>query len=237
MTAPATGPRFLTNAPQIKKIRVGEIEQISILAYGIDALSFTATMKAYLSDNSTDTSTTSAIPFIKNRMTARFIAPNIVSAKSVTAFDVFIGYTTFQSETRRYIIDRSMKGITIRVAWLNLLGGIDHYTFTGIKRGNMSVTRSIFTKERPYPFFQTDKSLAVMQTDSTIEYELVSDFETEAVYLWLSEILSSPEVWLVESGTYIPIVVTAKDMQLNSEDLIQLSLTYIKSNQRLTQNG
>ena len=239
-----SGVKFLTNAPYIRPIRTGETYCLSILTGAVGTARFRAVIKVVYPVPSPST--------LKERY---YFSDFVTPVKNMIQFTVKIpaGETSFDylevyvsddlsqssgTERRVYVPDFSAKKNKIRFAWLNPLGGIDHYTFTGSKASQVDVDkRDLFEKARAYPFSSTDIKTGILKVDGTKNLFAFSDFENTETYEWLSEIITSPYVWVVEDGDYIPVVITNKSMQVENEELVQLKLEYRKSIQRSVQHA
>ena len=95
----------------------------------------------------------------------------------------------------------------------------------------------MFEKARAYPFSSTDIKTGILKVDGTKNLFAFSDFENTETYEWLSEIITSPYVWVVEDGDYIPVVITNKSMQVENDELTQLKLEYRRSVQKSVQHA
>lgn len=229
-----SGVKFLTNAPYIRPIRDGEIYCLSILTGAVGTAKFRAVIRVVYTVSSTQRERlyfSEYITPIKNMIQITVKIP-----AGETFFDymeVYISDDLSQSsgtERRVYVPDFTTKKNEIRFAWLNPLGGIDHYTFTGSKASQVDVEkRDLYEKARAYPFTPQDIKTGVVRVDGVKNLFAFSDFENSETFEWLSEIITSPFVFVVEDDEYIPVVVTNKSMQVETDELIQLKLEYRKS--------
>jgi len=238
--------KFLTNAPLTKLIRDLEFEQLSILAYGIPVSSLRGVLDVVPVTGSTAKEVTAATTVIGGRLTLCIKLPNTYTfsaVKSLTAYleskSVSGGITTWTrcTEQRFYTMDKTTRLRAYRIGFVNLLGGIDYHTFYGAETKTASVSQITVQKELPTPFVSSDRGEKALSSVYGEAVEVFSDFITETTALWLSELMSSPEVWRVEAGLNIPIVVTMQSQTIKSNDMIQMQLTFRDANQRITQNG
>lgn len=85
-----------------------------------------------------------------------------------------------------------------RLAWRSSVGSVEHYTFPVEKEVVDKVEKKeVFTQQGPRP----------MTIRSERRTTLLSAYEPEKMLKALSEILTSPAVWSVENGIYIPVIV------------------------------
>lgn len=85
-----------------------------------------------------------------------------------------------------------------RLAWRSSVGSVEHYTFPIEKEEVEKVEKEeMLTRQGPRP----------MTIRSERRTTLLSAYEPEKMLKGLSEILTSPAVWSVENGIYIPVIV------------------------------
>lgn len=113
------------------------------------------------------------------------------------------------------IVKRGCKSYTI--AWLNPLGGIDHFTFYSNKEEQVSVS-----KEK----ILTNNGYKVISSVRDYIYTVSSENETNNIKKWLSEIVASPKAWIIDKGIIIPIDVISDKTTAYSDDLSQIDLEF-----------
>ena len=92
----------------------------------------------------------------------------------------------------------------LRLAWRSSAGGIEHYTFPVEKSESVETIR-----QRAYGA----EGHLVARTRAERRTVLVSAYEPRATLEGLSEVLSSPDVWLAEDDGYTAVdVVTEKSV-------------------------
>jgi len=229
-----SGVKFLTNAPYIRPIRDGENYCLSILTGAVGTAKFRAVIRVVYTVSSTQRERlyfSEYITPIKNMVQVTVKIP--AGETSFDYMEVYISDDLSQSsgtERRVYVPDFTAKKNEIRFAWLNPFGGIDHYTFTGSKASQIDVEkRDLYEKARTYPFTSSDIKTGIVRVDGVKNLFAFSDFENSETFEWLREIITSPFVFVVEDDKYIPVVVTNKSMQVETDELIQLKLEYRKS--------
>ena len=234
--------KFLTNAPALQRLRAGEKAELSVLTYGLaptDILNGrTAVYRTSGVVTIVDTPPIFAPTIFKSRITLSVVFPVAEPFSSVNRLDVSTCLNNgVATEIKSFYMDTQVRTRAVRIGWLNLLGGVDHYTFRGAKSRLITAENSTYIKELAYPVDAEDRGESVLGSSITDERTLVSEFETESTFIWLSEILSSPVVWVVEGGTRLPIVVTSTSVPVENDKLIQMELKYRTANERIAQNG
>lgn len=232
--------RFLTNAPLVKKIRDNEWEELAILC-NASGLAVTVVTKVTRKNASTQTYTASAT-ITGGRMYLVARCPAAETFSNVAKIEVWIeqvveGLSTRVTEIRTFMPDTTSRSKPTRIGWLNTLGGIDYYTFTGTRSAESQAERSEYVKDLPANFTIKDRTSAVLGSTFRREYEAISDFEPESVYQWLDVMISSPEVWIIENGVLVPVMISSKGLPVENDALFQIKLKYHKSSDIITQNG
>ncbi len=113
------------------------------------------------------------------------------------------------------VVNRACKSYTI--AWLNPLGGIDHYTFYS----NISEKKEV-EKEK----ILTNSGYKVISSYYDRVINCFSDLERCAMKEWISEIFSSPKTWLIENGDIIPIDIVSDEVMTRTDGLSQIEIEF-----------
>lgn len=149
---------------------------------------------------------------------------------------VFIGSYNLM-ELKRFVIDDTCYKDEYRFEWVNKLGGLDAFTFTGKYTKTSDIEKETFKRTlsdvRTIPERQLT-TLTVMSEDiHTVNSGIVSKDERD----WLEELLESPEVYLIKSGYRLPVQVDTKfGFEKLAEDsynvTLEFRLAYDKQTQR-----
>lgn len=232
--------KFLTKAPLIKKIRELEWEELSIFTIN-DGMSLNGKIKCYRIAGTTATFTY-PITVIGNRLTLLVTRPTGETFSALSKMEAWIEYTsgTRITEIRTFLCDQSTYQNPVRMGWLNSLGAVDYYTFTGQRNAEVNVDRSGYMKDLTQEFTGQDRGLGVLRADMGEEIEAISSFEHPDTITWLKTLLASPEHWIVEnavSSYLLPIVITTKQHITMKAELFQMKIKFVHANSFLTQNG
>lgn len=237
--------KFLTTAPLSKKIRELEWEELSIFCLGQSVTGYSIAVKSTRRDGTTSTTKT-GITIAGGRMSYVVSCPigeafiiRSGTASPLAKIEVWIELvdTTVVTEIRTFVVDISNRRKPTRIGWQNTLGGVDYYTFTGTRQSESVIERTEYSKDLPASFTVQDRTAAVLTSSFKEEYEVISDFESETVYKWLSKIAISPEVWIIENGVLIPIMISSKGSPVENDAFFQMKLKYHKSTDIISQNG
>jgi hypothetical protein len=231
--------KFLTKAPLIKKIRELEWEELSIFTI-TDGMSVSGKIKVTRLAGTTAT-LTYPVTTIGNRLTllvSRPVGETFTALKKMEAWLETGGSRI--TEIRTFLCDQTAYLSPIRMGWLNSLGGIDYYTFTGQRNAEVAVDRSNYMKDLTQEFTGQDRGLGVLRADMNEEIEAISNFEHPDTIAWLKTLLGSPEHWVIGnevSASLTPVVISTKQHVTEKAELFQMKIKFVYANGFLTQNG
>ncbi len=106
----------------------------------------------------------------------------------------------------------------IPLHFLNSLGGYDTMIFTLVNRESRNIERKSF-EQSEWQYRSSDMyrwnqynvfngGAVQFNTQHTITYKLTSDWLSLTDYTWLIDLIASPEVYMENNGTFIPIKIT-----------------------------
>jgi hypothetical protein len=135
---------------------------------------------------------------------------------ATTSGNAIIGLTA-SSEKFCYEI-KCLRSFTdsIRLAWLNRLGGIDYWTFRFIESNNIRLVRNNYNKNLNYGSTKRDRSLSTYKLDYYNEWTVVSDILDDETSEWLAELATSTEVYWIRGAELIPITIIGFDYSWNT---------------------
>ena len=228
--------KFLTYAPLTKKLRAGEWEELSIFDYYLSG-PLTYRQRSYLiAGGYNDSVITPSI--YTGRSTVRIYPQNPNPLPTLTRIEFWIEYQGVRvTEIRTFTPDFTARKKPVRIGWNGTLGGVNYYTFTGSKTSEVLSDKVLYMKDLPVAFTAQNRVQSVANSTYQTEFEVTSDYETEDVYLWLCEVIASSNVWVVENGICIPVVITTKSVPVESDNLFQFRMKYKKSSDKIVQNG
>lgn len=103
-----------------------------------------------------------------------------------------------------------------RLCWINKYGAVDYYTFEGRSNSQFEVSKTRIYSADGYKVTNSEANTTML---------LYSDFEPLDTMAWLSEMLASPKIWLVEKdGEYSNIDITTQSVVYDSDDLLRLEI-------------
>ena len=206
--------KFLTNSPTSKRIKEGESEFLS-------AFSILGTASVRITKTNADTSTANLDTALTlsttgeerwdfgvgisniNALSAGFIDDDVVSY----TVEVINATNDKVSERRTYVVDRVCREDSVRVHFLNALGGFDSYTFEGISRTDLKTKSRTFERYLPKGFSNGDRGTTTIKTDGVNRVLARSYPLKQADREWLQELFTSQQVFIQDGTNYIPVVV------------------------------
>lgn len=130
---------------------------------------------------------------------------------------------TFEEQTEGTIAQVNVSKICqprhthIPLHFLNSLGGYDTMIFSLVNRESRSIERKSF-EQAEWQYRSSDMyrwnqynvfngGSVQFNTQQTITYKLTSDWLNLTDYTWLRDLISSPEVYMENNGTFIPVKI------------------------------
>ena len=147
---------------------------------------------------------------------------------------------TQATEVKTFTIDRRPSCDSVRLVWLNRLGGFDSYTFTGDFTSEIAVGRTSYVRDLGTSFVPSDAGQTTLGTSVKNLFSVYSDFIEDVTGVWLGELLSSRLVYSIEDigGTdyYIPVnLLGTSQTEKNKAGMFQLKISYKYANDPITQ--
>lgn len=207
--ATSTTKKFLTNSPRTIDVTNND-------SYYLDFLSDTpvnAAFDSYITINWKDTSTSQFAMLSPTLAQAKryrvavgpwdinkIYGSTILDWSLVNSYQIYLRYNTNQvSETFTFKM-RAPKPYETRIAWINQMGGIDHFTFYHRNQKSYDITRKTFKKSLQSNYasswtYQVGDRQDTTYGISAVEKHVVSSYCNRYDAAWLNEIYFSPDVW------------------------------------------
>ena len=232
--------KFLTNAPNNKKIRANETEQLSFFN-----LSTTDTIELNYTTYDLSGTPTNYTKSVVDCRTSKYGTLTISDVNSnclldgitaISKIDVWLKDNggTQLSEKRTYIIDTKCSD-GYRLVWVNQYGGTDKYTFDAHKSRSFNVTdREVYkTAIQDEPSI-SDRSLKILGTKGDYSYSCTSKFIGDDLE-WFTELLTTNECyWEKEQNVLIPVIITSSDQVIEDDGLINVTIDFKLSQEHIT---
>lgn len=139
------------------------------------------------------------------------------------------------------IVAACSKFDTIRLHWLNNLGGWDSYNFTKQSLKSMDIDRKQFKKMQSINYSKSDRLKTNYNTTITDKLQINSDWISDEMADWFQGLLTSPIVYLERGAdNFIAVNITNSNyliqQYLNARKLHNLQLEIEYSYNRYTQS-
>ncbi len=248
----SSSKKFLTNFPSSEKIKIKTTE--SFILSGIDLNSSSDTYIQVVTKNSVggtiDTYKIEATNANKRYdfgvgcsnfanlvsgdmnvgNTGTLLSGNPIIGATANTYEVTVadGGVGTMSETLTFEIDRKCHDYSTRFNWLNRLGGFDSWTFDGAFSRGQNQSKALHEKNLDYAFNIYDSETGINAVESKNTFSAYSGLLTEGKRQWLEELFTSPEVYVVEGGNNVPILITDSQVKTIDDDknLIQVKINY-----------
>lgn len=155
-------------------------------------------------------------------VTVLHVPSSVFASGSQLVFKLLDGVTVMHTRTVNIIKVCYPNYQTL--VWLNEVGGLDCYTFHVLGQSEVQAE-----KETIYSLNGTQ----VISSKSDILYSYTTKIESESVRLWLSELISSPRVWRLDTQDLVEI--TDYSLPVVSSELAQINITFKNAKQKILQ--
>ena len=117
----------------------------------------------------------------------------------VDTYKVYVKYNgATASESRYYKVDTQCSIYNkMRVCFLNRMGGFDYFNFRLDSKKSISITRNEYNKVLNWNYNVGDRGKTILAQKAEEVWTITSNWITEKDSIWLEELLTSPEVFIL----------------------------------------
>lgn len=227
--------QYLTDAPLIKSIELGQNEFLGVLSNTSPAYFRVIVYDANdvaLSDNTLNFGAGTVDYHDIAIGTANLVAAGIslTGAAYYTVRNYHTNNFNATSEERRFNIVASCATDT-RIHWCNEYGKQDSYTFKGNKTKSVNTEQRLYRKASYNLDEIGDQVYGNEKTDVLTAY---SKTESPETIEWLSGMLLNKKVCIEQNGIYLPIIITDSDVIVSNDDnpTVQFAIEYVISSKQ-----
>jgi hypothetical protein len=255
-----TGGRFLTEKPLTQNIEANQNAWLSFITLSSGAVTH-GCFKKYNSSGSQLGTLNIANPNDPiNEDSDRFLrlacGTANIEAHSAGWIDSDVSYYTAQvlgtssatvSQVHRFDITDNCQFTTVRLHWLNKLGGWDSFNFTLKSSESVAITKQQYKKRygsdsgASWSYSSHERGDVVFDASSKQRFKINSDWISEAESNWLLDLFDSPEVYLEYSVSRLAgINILNKDYQKKkkvNQKLFNIELEFEYSFEKTRQRG
>ena len=203
--------KFLTNYNSTyKPVRLDDYETLSMILPTSPLQPYYLTIKTYTSAGSligTYGITYSTNTYRKldagvgpmNLLNAGIPFVSSTGTNVVDNYEVYVRNSSgIVSESRKYKIDTTCSRYeNQRIVFLNRLGGWDYFNFTLDSKKSISISRTEYEKILNWNYNIGDRGKSILAQKAETKMTINSNWITEKDSIWLEELLTSPEVFLL----------------------------------------
>ena len=202
---PGVSRRFLTNAPKTQKIGLTEEVQLHFVNDNITDTYHIAVEKFNLVGVSTGITRTGDIAITSGRG----IVPvnSTFFSASESKIEVFLedAGNVQKSEKMTFTVDQDCFKSPVRFWFFNTIGGFDAISFTGDRTHFIRNRPTSFRKDLGITWNVKDRGDTILGSDNERRREVFSGFMKEADRIWLEEMYSTVELYIVENSKFLPV--------------------------------
>jgi hypothetical protein len=258
----ASARRLLTNSPKSLKIRPGQDHTLSFFNY-IGTIAVQAVKISYLSTTNPSTYTVITVPWPSStafdkykryeiQVGSRYIQQIVTSNGGGALINYKIQLSSSGGIARgpeyTFTIDTTcQEWETYRFVWLNRLSGWDFFEFKGKPLETIPIDRMEYDRRlqtlynNDWTYSVGDRGTVTYGINATEMVQTWSGYVQRNVALWLEELYTSPEIYIMDStNRLIPIVLTSAEFarpQVNKAGLINMPIEFKMANSLVIQNG
>jgi len=250
---PTTPPKnFMSNYPGSKKVQLTDYETLGGILSSTSPSSPTINITFYNANGGVLSTTT--IPLTgntyrrvdfgvgpKNLLSMVGSYPNLSYVNTCSYYTYVLKKSYAQlSEIKTYVIDNTCSPyIKKRVCFMNRIGGYDYFNFTMDSKRSVSVKKEEYNRTLDWNYNIGDRGTTVFATDVDEVFSMNTNWITEKECAWLEELITSPDVYLIEGTNKIPIVITDTKYENKTamrDRIFNLTVNYKMANKMNIQN-
>lgn len=261
----ATTSKFLTNQPDYVKVQEDDYQTISFMFIQNAYTNWRMGIDFYDASGNQLFGTTSHISLSASNTYLRQdfgIGPKNLSNIGITmslvdTYRCFLNIPPDEpgqqpsrgSEYKYFKVDRTCSSYDkTRICFLNRRGGFDYFNFTLDNKKQIEIKRTEYQKELAWNYSIGDRGQSILSQDSTTKHTAVSNWISENESIWLEELLTSPEVYVLgntsvlggaSTGYKLPIILTDSNYEVKTymrNQVFNLTLNYRMANDLNLQN-
>lgn len=149
------------------------------------------------------------------------------SMTNVDTYKVYVKYGgATASESKYYKIDTQCSAYNkMRLCFLNRAGGFDYFNFTLDSKKSVSINRTEYNKILNWNYNVGDRGQTILAQKAEEKWTITSNWITEKDSIWLEELLTSPEVYILgnddtlggaSTGYKLPIIITDNSYEVKT---------------------
>lgn len=214
-------PRDITAA----EVAVGEKLYAGWMNTAGTTTNLTMTVQKYLNGGSNDGSSSTGSTVICDAFVLLDLSPGAINAYLGTTFitantyqyGVKLNYGGNQSSEFKIKLACNPRWTPTTLHFLNKLGGYDSFAFRLLNKRSAQVERKSF-EQMTWQYssgsmsrYNANKVINAgsntFAVNESVSFKLVSDYINQTDYLWMKDLITSPEVYYEQGGYYYPVAI------------------------------
>lgn len=223
----STTKKFLTWAPLIKQVDPIQLDFLTYFIFSTTTNTLQLRLKAYYDDNTNQTSVTKTKTGVSYGQLYQLPAGPINSgASAINSAKKLIKYEitlldqsgNVISETRTYVLDAISHPRRRFFVFLNSLAGFEVLRFTGVASSTLETSKEQIVKYLPLGYAGAEGEIQVNESSMQLSHSYGSGNDLTSDWLeYMSDLLSSKRVYLLEGNRVKPIIVDADSYDMGED--------------------
>lgn len=185
----------------------------------------TLTVQKYLNGGSTDGTASTGSSVICSAFVLFDLSPGAINTylgqsfitASTYQYGIKVNYGGNQSAEFKIKLTCNPRWTPVTLHFLNKLGGYDSFVFRLVNRQESSVEKKSYSQlgwqynsgamSRYDSYKRINAGNNTFTANETVSFKLMSDYINQTDYLWMKDLITSPEVYYEQGGYYYPVGV------------------------------
>lgn len=185
----------------------------------------TLTVQKYLNGGSTDGTASTGSSVICSAFVLFDLSPGAINTylgesfitASTYQYGIKVNYGGNQSAEFKIKLACNPRWTPVTLHFLNKLGGYDSFVFRLVNRQESSVEKKSYSQlgwqynsgamSRYDSYKRINAGNNTFAANETVSFKLMSDYINQTDYLWMKDLITSPEVYYEQGGYYYPVGV------------------------------
>jgi hypothetical protein len=185
----------------------------------------TLTVQKYLNGGSTDGTASTGSSVICSAFVLFDLSPGAINTylgesfitASTYQYGIKVNYGGNQSAEFKIKLTCNPRWTPVTLHFLNKLGGYDSFVFRLVNRQESSVEKKSYSQlgwqynsgamSRYDSYKRINAGNNTFSANETVSFKLMSDYINQTDYLWMKDLITSPEVYYEQGGYYYPVGV------------------------------
>jgi hypothetical protein len=145
-----------------------------------------------------------------------YLGESFITA-STYQYGIKVNYGGNQSAEFKIKLTCNPRWTPVTLHFLNKLGGYDSFVFRLVNRQESSVEKKSYSQlgwqynsgamSRYDSYKRINAGNNTFSANETVSFKLMSDYINQTDYLWMKDLITSPEVYYEQGGYYYPVGV------------------------------